>query len=171
MTTAYPIAICKGVKIRFDPFLEDYLVTIDEAAKLDQEDFETIASWGAAHRREHILLYQYNRSDCDWSANFCDAEDLMLIIRGDCASDQERHAAIRELIYRLDLNETIKSESSKRAPLNPRPGFVYILKADNDLFKIGQAAVLDNRIKQLAVSLPYELALIHSMATDDMHSL
>jgi len=44
-------------------------------------------------------------------------------------------------------------------------GHVYLLRADNGFYKIGQSKVLDDRIKQLAVQLPYELELICAIQT------
>lgn len=51
----------------------------------------------------------------------------------------------------------------------PHPGFIYFLRADNGLYKIGKTKVLDRRIKQLGIKLPYKLELIHAVGTDEMH--
>lgn len=39
-------------------------------------------------------------------------------------------------------------------------GYVYVLRADNGLCKIGKARNIDDRIKQLGLILPYELELV-----------
>lgn len=41
-----------------------------------------------------------------------------------------------------------------------RPGYVYVLLADNNLYKIGRSSKINTRIKQLKTKLPYELVLI-----------
>jgi len=49
----------------------------------------------------------------------------------------------------------------------PNPGYVYFLRADNGLFKIGMTKELNKRIKQLGIQLPYELQLVHAIGTDE----
>jgi len=50
-----------------------------------------------------------------------------------------------------------------------RRGFIYILRADNNLYKIGRAKRVDERVKQLGLILPYELEIVASFETDDMY--
>lgn len=50
-------------------------------------------------------------------------------------------------------------------------GYVYVLKADNNLYKIGRAKQLDKRILQLSVQLPYDLVLVASIESDDYANL
>lgn len=52
-----------------------------------------------------------------------------------------------------------------------RPGFVYLLRADNGLVKIGKTGKITKRIYQLSIQLPYETELIHTIKTDDMDEL
>lgn len=50
----------------------------------------------------------------------------------------------------------------------PKPGFVYLLKADNGLYKIGKAKEIDSRLTQIKPALPYELELVVYYQTADM---
>lgn len=50
--------------------------------------------------------------------------------------------------------------------IQEKSGKVYILKADNGLYKIGQTTHLSERIKQLGIQLPYELELVWYIPTD-----
>lgn len=47
-----------------------------------------------------------------------------------------------------------------------KKGYVYVLRADNGVYKIGQSTQIDDRIKQLSIQLPYELELVHVIETD-----
>ena len=49
-------------------------------------------------------------------------------------------------------------------------GYVYLLRADNGLYKIGRARNVARRMKSF-LKLPYELQLIHIIATDDMYEI
>lgn len=46
-------------------------------------------------------------------------------------------------------------------------GFVYILKADNGIYKIGRTKNLNNRISSINGILPYDTELIHAIETED----
>lgn len=48
------------------------------------------------------------------------------------------------------------------------PGYVYMLRADNGLYKIGKTKQLDKRIYICGVKLPYKVELIASYFTPDM---
>lgn len=62
-------------------------------------------------------------------------------------------------------------ESRKQANNQEKSGYVYLLRADNGIYKIGRTKRLDDRITRLSVELPYQLELICAIATDDMHDL
>ena len=47
------------------------------------------------------------------------------------------------------------------------PGEVYVVRADNGLYKIGRSSNAAARIKTLTVQLPYALELVHTVATAD----
>jgi len=53
----------------------------------------------------------------------------------------------------------------------PVPGFVYLLRADNGVYKIGASTTPDQRSKTLGVQLPYETILEYTIETDDMYQL
>ena len=52
------------------------------------------------------------------------------------------------------------------APTFTTIGYVYLLEA-GPFYKIGKAKVVDNRVKQIKLQLPYAPELIHSIETDD----
>jgi hypothetical protein len=51
-------------------------------------------------------------------------------------------------------------------PTEKSEGWVYFLKADNGLTKIGRTKDLDKRMFHFTVKLPYKLEVIHSIKTD-----
>lgn len=64
-----------------------------------------------------------------------------------------------------------KSVSGNNNREKDRSGFVYFLKADNNLVKIGKTKRLDERIHHFSVKLPYQTQLIHSISTSNMDQL
>jgi len=66
---------------------------------------------------------------------------------------------------------TVKPHAIIRKVRTPRPGFVYLIKADNGVYKIGVATNVKNRLDRLDIVLPYALETIHTIQTDDMYSL
>jgi len=50
--------------------------------------------------------------------------------------------------------------------IHSKKGYIYVLRADNGMCKIGQTTQLNDRIKQLGIQLPYELELVHVIGTD-----
>ena len=51
-------------------------------------------------------------------------------------------------------------------PNEQKDGWVYLL-GSGDFYKIGRSDNLERRVKQISVSLPEELRLVHSISTDD----
>lgn len=47
-------------------------------------------------------------------------------------------------------------------------GFIYVLHAFDDIYKIGKAQHLDSRIYQLQIQLPYKVELVFSDCTHDL---
>lgn len=59
---------------------------------------------------------------------------------------------------------------AKPQPRPPRPkvaGWVYILNSSVGYYKIGRARILDARITQLQIQLPFKVTLEHAIESDD----
>jgi len=75
------------------------------------------------------------------------------------------------------LREQQKVEQGHRSPSTnhkhqrQKRGYVYLLRADNGLYKIGKTNYLDRRITDLSIKLPYKLDLIHSIESENMDAL
>jgi hypothetical protein len=63
-----------------------------------------------------------------------------------------------------------KPEPEKRKS-KPTNGYVYLIKADNGLYKIGKSKNLHARINEFGVKLPVKTELIHSIANSDFSTL
>lgn len=63
--------------------------------------------------------------------------------------------------------------ASERAlkPRSPQAGEVYVVRADNGLFKIGRSLNATRRVRKLTVQLPYGIDLVHIIPTQDMVGL
>jgi len=91
---------------------------------------------------------------------------------------QERHIAFR---YYPDSNRItvafVTASRSDYSHCNPiaipeeeerdRKGFVYVLRVDNGLCKIGETKYLDDRIYRLEIILPYDPELVCAIKVDD----
>ncbi len=71
------------------------------------------------------------------------------------------------------LNQRNQSMRQQRIvpPRAQRRGVVYILKADNGLYKIGKTSNPDERLPRLAIQLPYPIVVVRQILTDDMDAL
>jgi hypothetical protein len=49
-----------------------------------------------------------------------------------------------------------------------QPGFVYLLRATNEQYKIGRAKDVAARVRNIAGFVPFEVETVHAIATDDM---
>lgn len=55
-----------------------------------------------------------------------------------------------------NLQRQIEAREEKR-----RDGYVYLIQADNGVYKIGRSQNPKSRIKRLGITLPYEIGVIH----------
>lgn len=83
-------------------------------------------------------------------------------------SDEEIEKYNRQI--EMSLYEIPSCSNAKRRRKKIK-GFVYFLKADNGLIKIGKTRNLNKRLDHFTTKLPYKLELIHAIETDDYTSL
>lgn len=71
------------------------------------------------------------------------------------------------------LNENVETPnfSNNTSSRRKREGYIYFLKADNGLTKIGKAINLDKRLDHFTAKLPYQLVLAHSIKSNDYTGL
>jgi len=138
----------EGFVLYYDCESKQCIVTISDAANADKEKLKYAAELCETHCHEIDIIGKYVNADNQWI--HATDDDLRLIIEFWAVSDDTRRSAIQEL------------ESRTQA----RMGYVYLLQADNGLYKIGQTKVIDQRIKQLVVSLPYELELVLTIESE-----
>ena len=80
--------------------------------------------------------------------------------------DSER---IEELNQFIETNET--SQKNRKIKRNKVPGRVYLLKADNGLYKIGYSKNVQARIKQIQKNTPHSIEIVCSIETDEVRML
>ncbi len=69
------------------------------------------------------------------------------------------------------LAELLPSERREPRPKPERvakPGYIYLIRASNDLYKIGRSINVANRLRNLQTSSATPLTLVHSFPSDDM---
>lgn len=92
------------------------------------------------------------------------------------AAEVRRKPHIRaEIERRLSLLEAEAAERIRQATMLPtrrsERGYVYVVRADNGLVKIGMALNWHLRIQQLNSALPYELEVLHVVECDEPRRL
>jgi len=138
----------EGFILYYDCESKKCIVTIRDAADANQEYLENIANLCDAHHYEIDIVGRFIDAGKKW--DYVSDDDLRLILDFWAASDWLKQSVKQEL------------ESRRQA----RMGYVYLLKADNGLYKIGQSKVIDERIKQLGLKLPYELELVLTIESE-----
>jgi hypothetical protein len=63
----------------------------------------------------------------------------------------------------LRFNPEERLPNYEKKPKRKINGYIYFLKADNDLIKIGRAKNLQQRLDHFTAKLPYKLKLVHSI--------
>jgi hypothetical protein len=89
------------------------------------------------------------------------------------ASKVERHVALKQWVAShlefSDLQGMLEDAEPAQPVPKPRTnedGYVYLLRSGPN-FKIGRGQDLERRVKQVSVSLPDKLELVHAIKTDD----
>lgn len=96
--------------------------------------------------------------------------ELMKIIIDDfygMANDQDIKNHNDEMV----ISPVTQSQPKEKKKHKYSKGFVYFIKADNGLIKIGKTKDLNKRLDHFTAKLPYRLDLIHSIKTDDTQEL
>lgn len=68
-------------------------------------------------------------------------------------------------------NQAIRKWPEKVHLRAQRRGVIYILKADNGLYKIGKTSNPNKRLPRLAIQLPYQITVVQTIWTDDIDDL
>ena len=80
----------------------------------------------------------------------------------------------------IDTLRSMRNKRNKKSIVNDeeefnerqsRCGWVYVIQADNGLYKIGKTKDWDGRLNHFTVKLPYELVFIMRIETEDRHEL
>lgn len=92
------------------------------------------------------------------------------VARGWYWSDEENR------IIKPDMEKTKTSVKQKepvikKAIINPgKVGYIYLMKSENGLYKIGRAVNIESRLKDLNREIPVMVEIIHYYHTDDYAS-
>jgi hypothetical protein len=140
----------EDVVLLYDADEDKCVITVEDAALAAPDTLVAVKASCDKYKREIRLVGQYLHANRHWLSTFATDEALKFIIDSPIVTDYVRDDAITEIERRQ----------------KERIGYVYLLKADNGLYKIGQAKIIDRRIAQLAVSLPYELELEVAIQTE-----
>ena len=107
------------------------------------------------------LQYLVEQGTINNFVNWIDANGETYL-RAETQRRSEREAIEEEKRY-----EQRKLEKQKPKIKTGNPGFIYILKADNGLYKIGKAKHVDSRVTYLGVKIPMHIELLHSFESSD----
>jgi hypothetical protein len=77
-------------------------------------------------------------------------------------------AAARERQREVQRRQEVRQErQQKKSENRTNPGYVYLVGADNGLYKIGRAKNVDDRVNFFGVKLPMKTWLVHSFYSDN----
>ncbi len=85
----------------------------------------------------------------------------------DTLSDEDIDLHNAERADQINARRPSPAAAPAVKPRRMVPGEVYLVRADNGLYKIGRSANAASRIKTLTVQLPYGIELIHVIKTED----
>jgi hypothetical protein len=73
-----------------------------------------------------------------------------------------------EIVDSLNQQLGIKENNKKVIEKNKQSGLIYVLKVDDETFKIGRTGEIKKRLKQYNVGKLYELPIVFVYKTDDI---
>lgn len=83
--------------------------------------------------------------------------------------DRRNKETLRE--YLDEMNEEVENENKEVKRRKRVKGYVYLLKADNGLTKIGMTKELGQRMTHFTTKLPYGIEMIATIKTNDYREL
>jgi hypothetical protein len=114
--------------------------------------------------RLHEELTRY--SDALNFLRHMDKSDVVSLLSNEYASD-----GLKKLVSSyLDgsLREKRKEISETKPAVKKKlPGFVYLILAENGLYKIGKAKDVSSRLRPFSVTFPMKFSLVHSFHSDN----
>ena len=149
-------------------------IPTETAGTIDDEELAKMVRWFADNASEIEILNI--ALECNFEEQYISGEELYCIIYSDFANDQEKQRAREELEYRANWRERPEPPKPVKKQVPTKSGYVYLIKSDSDLYKIGRTASLDSRIKSIQGASPIPLELVHAIYSfdyvgleDDLH--
>jgi hypothetical protein len=145
------------------------IFTSQDLESLTNEVVTEICDWFREHAQD-IGFIETVLERLSYGQYYQEDESQLLGIywgTGDAITEQECLQALENL-------DNVRRSSKLRKPSpqrKPKPGYVYLIKADNGMYKIGKAQRPDERIKALGIQLPYDVETIALIETPDAAGL
>ena len=137
-----------------------------DLAGKDEAFVRELISYCAQIADELDALEMYGHLGGRFDGNIRD-EYIDAVVHGTIASEAAKRAAIKEREGRDTGYYESQSLKTYRAR-TPKPGYVYLIAADNGTYKIGVSVDPKRRVKKMGINLPYELEVVHTIPTEDM---
>jgi hypothetical protein len=143
---------------------DNVYIKITGDKSIDVEDFSSVKEWADKHKIELRTLDLMG-----WGHVYRDftEEQLLSIINGSLGTPEQIAGAQNELDIKLKKIKREKVKSENKEKRKNISGYVYILKADNGIYKIGRTINLDNRIFDIGIKVPMKIDLYHSFISSD----
>ena len=149
------------------PCLSVPLVTLNA---LSAEKLTELVEWFKQEGEEIATIH--SASEAHMSSQFVSDDDLEMIVQSKHADDEIKAEARKEIDQRRNpMGRTYDDDEPLPKERKEKPGYVYLVRADNGTYKIGRSAYPKRRIKELGVKLPWALEVIHLIKTDSMIDL
>lgn len=135
-------------------FSERHLETLTEKATIQ------IAGWFSRYWRQLRIIESIREN------GYCEYSQDALEIVAYTSTDPIIPEQARQVLKKMTIpNQSPLSKSNK---IKEGWGWVYLIRADNGVYKIGRTHNPDRRMGDFSTQLPYKLEIVHLVETDDM---
>lgn len=165
------ISDCFGIGFHWDD--EEFIKAVNEK---DERIFEILkwAANGGADTYNEAMQFYYNVVDrYSWTSvqsHFQHYDEDELIKIRDNPYLSKKAADAIDYYFNGTLAELVKQEREKEKGDKKSkvvPGYVYLIKAENGLYKIGKTKNINSRLKPFSVAFPMKWELVYSFRSDD----
>jgi hypothetical protein len=143
-----------------------------EALRIAQLAYDEINNVHSIGEYMHEVDFTpYDDEAIDDLIKACDRADAQTYIHIPAYIQSTIERIRAEADYRNGYKHRPVKPAAAKSPVSPKPGFVYLVRAESGHYKIGRTRDPQNRIKTFSVQLPFRVEFEHVIKSDDMCAL
>lgn len=121
------------------------------------DDLPKVVEWFMNEGREWCLVRDWGHASYD--RQFFTGDELAVIYNSKYADDYDKWRC---------FNDPPPTPREERRRKPKKPGYVYLIRADNGYYKIGRTVNPAARLETLEVRLPFPIEALHIVSCQDM---